>query len=170
MLFKSSCAQFAALMRLPVSVSEAPVFHPTPEQFQDPLRYLALIRSQAEEFGICRIVPPASAGWAPPFCLDRRTYKLRPRVQEVHELQQRLCFRQETARFYQLFNAFHMHTKGKPFDKNPTFLGKELDLATLFRLITKRGGFCQVSADKGWKDVCRILQVCFLPKLQLYLG
>lgn len=39
---------------------EAPVFHPSEKEFQDPLEYIAKIRLQAEKFGICRIVPPTT--------------------------------------------------------------------------------------------------------------
>jgi hypothetical protein len=38
----------------------APIFRPTPEQFrQGPLEYIRQIRSEAEKFGICKIIPPA---------------------------------------------------------------------------------------------------------------
>ena len=35
------------------AVKEAPVYHPTEDEFADPLRYIASIRAEAEEFGIC---------------------------------------------------------------------------------------------------------------------
>lgn len=37
---------------------EAPVFEPTPEEFLDPLGYIAKIRPIAEKSGICKIKPP----------------------------------------------------------------------------------------------------------------
>lgn len=37
---------------------EAPTFHPTEKDFQDPLEYIDKIRPIAEKFGICRVVPP----------------------------------------------------------------------------------------------------------------
>lgn len=39
-------------------VVEAPTFHPTEKDFQDPLEYIDKIRSIAEKFGICRVIPP----------------------------------------------------------------------------------------------------------------
>ncbi|KAI4301085.1 hypothetical protein L6164_034401, partial [Bauhinia variegata] len=45
---------------------EAPIFRPTEEEFKDTLKYIASIRSKAETYGICRIIPPSS--WQPP-CL-----------------------------------------------------------------------------------------------------
>ncbi|KAJ9176453.1 hypothetical protein P3X46_011762 [Hevea brasiliensis] len=47
-------------------LEEAPVFHPTEEEFKDTLKYIASIRPRVEAYGICRIVPPPS--WHPP-CL-----------------------------------------------------------------------------------------------------
>lgn len=52
----------------PQDVPAAPVYYPTPEEFQDPLSYISKIRPEAEKYGICRIVPPAGC-WDPPFVL-----------------------------------------------------------------------------------------------------
>lgn len=41
--------------------SEAPVFHPSVEEFRDPIAYIRSIRSMAEPFGLCKIVPPYPA-------------------------------------------------------------------------------------------------------------
>ncbi len=40
---------------------EAPTYHPSPEQFEDPISYIASIQTDAEPYGMCRIVPPE--GW-----------------------------------------------------------------------------------------------------------
>ncbi|KAL2321058.1 hypothetical protein Fmac_030027 [Flemingia macrophylla] len=50
-------------------LEEAPVFHPTEEEFKDTLKYIASIRSRAEPYGICRIVPPTC--WKPPCVLEK---------------------------------------------------------------------------------------------------
>ena len=70
------------------AVKEAPVYHPTPDEFSDPLRYIASIRAEAEAFGLCRIVPPA--GWSVPFNQDTATFSFKTRIQTVNELQLRL--------------------------------------------------------------------------------
>ncbi|KAH7517390.1 hypothetical protein FEM48_Zijuj09G0058500 [Ziziphus jujuba var. spinosa] len=41
-------------------LEEAPVFHPTGEEFKDIVQYIAKIRSTVEAYGMCRIVPPSS--------------------------------------------------------------------------------------------------------------
>ncbi|KAL5711842.1 hypothetical protein ACHQM5_014076 [Ranunculus cassubicifolius] len=51
-------------------LGEAPIFHPTEEEFKDALKYIATIRPKAEKYGICRIVPPPS--WNPP-CVLKET-------------------------------------------------------------------------------------------------
>ncbi|KAL0051456.1 hypothetical protein WJX82_007798 [Trebouxia sp. C0006] len=49
----------------------APTFHPTSEEFKDPLAYIEKIKPEGEKAGICCIVPPP--GWAPPFALEKGT-------------------------------------------------------------------------------------------------
>jgi hypothetical protein len=39
---------------------EAPTFFPTEKDFQDPLEYIERIKPMAEQFGLCRIVPPSA--------------------------------------------------------------------------------------------------------------
>ena len=43
-----------------ICVIEGPTFHPTEKDFQDPLEYIDKIKSVAEKFGICKVVPPAN--------------------------------------------------------------------------------------------------------------
>lgn len=47
-------------VRQQAQIVEAPAFHPTEKEFQDPLDYIEKIRGKAEKFGICRIIPPAN--------------------------------------------------------------------------------------------------------------
>lgn len=44
----------------PAQLVEAPTFHPTEKEFQDPLEFIQKIKPCAEKFGICRIIPPAN--------------------------------------------------------------------------------------------------------------
>ncbi|PIA45403.1 hypothetical protein AQUCO_01700743v1 [Aquilegia coerulea] len=72
-------------------LEEAPVFHPTEEEFKDVLKYIATIRPRAEKYGICRIVPPPS--WSPPCPLKERCIwensKFITRIQQIDKLQNR---------------------------------------------------------------------------------
>ena len=42
------------------TVCTSAVFHPNEEEFKDPIAYIAKIRSEAERFGVCVVVPPES--------------------------------------------------------------------------------------------------------------
>lgn len=41
-------------------ILEAPTFYPSEAEFSDPLKYIDTIRSVAEKYGLCRIVPPST--------------------------------------------------------------------------------------------------------------
>ncbi|KAK7344107.1 hypothetical protein VNO77_13382 [Canavalia gladiata] len=73
------------------NLEDAPVFYPTEEEFQDTLKYISSIRSRAEPYGICRIVPPSS--WKPPCPLKEKGIwegsKFATRVQRIDKLQNR---------------------------------------------------------------------------------
>jgi hypothetical protein len=64
---------------------EAPVFHPTEEEFNDPLEYINKIRKYAEGSGICKIKPPPN--WQPPFAVDVDKLRFTPRIQRLNELE-----------------------------------------------------------------------------------
>lgn len=40
------------------TIPDAPVFYPSPQEFQDPMGYIQKIQREAAQFGMCRIVPP----------------------------------------------------------------------------------------------------------------
>ncbi|KAJ8545261.1 hypothetical protein K7X08_017844 [Anisodus acutangulus] len=73
------------------NLQEAPVYYPNDEEFKDPLGYIASIRHNAQRYGICRIVPPAS--WSPPCPLREKNVweyaKFSTRIQQVDLLQNR---------------------------------------------------------------------------------
>lgn len=70
-------------------IPEAPVYYPTPEQFCSPLLFIESIRSEAEQYGVCRIVPPK--GWKhssfAPQLLKKKT-RFNTRKQSIHRLQE----------------------------------------------------------------------------------
>jgi hypothetical protein len=47
-----------------MQLQDAPVLYPTPEEFADPVTYIASIEELGKATGIVKIVPPA--GWKPP--------------------------------------------------------------------------------------------------------
>ncbi|XP_054815387.1 putative lysine-specific demethylase JMJ16 isoform X3 [Prosopis cineraria] len=70
-------------------LDEVQMFHPTEEEFKDTLEYIASIRSKAEPYGICRIVPPPS--WQPPCLPDEKNIwensKFSTKIQRIDGLQ-----------------------------------------------------------------------------------
>jgi|AntAceMinimDraft_1070359.scaffolds.fasta_scaffold09792_2 hypothetical protein len=136
------------------AVKEAPVYHPTAEEFADPLRYIASIRVEAEEFGFCRIVPPTSH-WRVPFNQDPATFSFKTRVQTVNELQLRL--KKGKNRNFRTEYADFMQSEGQSVTRWPVFGGKKLDLQALYDNVTSRGGFDTACRSKQWRDIARVL-------------
>ncbi|GLU17472.1 hypothetical protein SLE2022_338380 [Rubroshorea leprosula] len=79
-------------------IDDAPVFYPTVEEFEDTLAYIEKIRTKAQPFGICRIVPPPS--WTPPCLLEDKDMwenaKFSTRIQQVDLLQNREPMRKKS--------------------------------------------------------------------------
>jgi histone demethylase JARID1 len=74
-----------------VDVKLAPVFHPTEDEFADPVKYIATLRSVGTKSGIIKIVPPK--GWNPPPCMNQcfQGAQRKPfptKRQSVHRLQE----------------------------------------------------------------------------------
>lgn len=62
------------------------------QEFKNTLEYIASIRTKAESYGICRIVPPSS--WRPPCLLKEKNIfensKFTARIQQLDKLQNRV--------------------------------------------------------------------------------
>lgn len=140
----------------PFTPPDAPVFRPSADEFENPLRYIASIRPVAEPYGICKVIPPP--GWKPPFVLDRSRFRFKTRIQSVHELQNRPDKAEAAAAFQQQYKAF-LELTGRPVRKTPVLGGAPLDLAKLFSTVQKKGGYEVVTQKKGWREVGRTLQV-----------
>ena len=145
-----------ALRSEPFTAPDAPVFRPSADEFENPLRYIASIRPSAEAYGICKVIPPK--GWKPPYVLDRSTFRFRTRIQSVHELQDRPDAAEAAAAFQQDFTAFLDFT-GRPVRKPPVLGGSPVNLGKLYKTVQKRGGYEAVTQKKAWRDIGRTLQV-----------
>ncbi|KAK9509873.1 hypothetical protein O3M35_004771 [Rhynocoris fuscipes] len=125
---------------------EAPVFRPTPEEFDNPLHYINSIKPLAEKCGICKIIPPA--GWKSPFVLNMDKLKFTPRIQRINELEARtrikLNFIDQLTKFFA--------NRGKTF-QIPLIEKTPLDLYTLHRCVRDHGGIENVTKDRKWNDI-----------------
>ncbi|TVU07513.1 hypothetical protein EJB05_40869, partial [Eragrostis curvula] len=144
-----------------VSVPEAPVFHPTEEEFADPLAYVARIRPLAESYGICRIVPPPS--WSPPHALDFASLSFPTKRQPIHRLLARPApadpdtFLLDYGRFL-MDSAGHRRGRKKGLPKSPTLSdGRPLDLCRLFHAVKRYGGYDGAYEGKRWGEVVRLV-------------
>lgn len=74
------------LARIP-SLDEVPVLHPTEEEFEDTLKYVASILPHVKHYGVCRIVPPSS--WKPPCRIKEEAmrYGVDTHIQRISDLQ-----------------------------------------------------------------------------------
>ncbi|KAG7296889.1 hypothetical protein JYU34_019753, partial [Plutella xylostella] len=127
---------------------EAPVFEPTPEEFQDPLAYINKIRHIAEKSGICKIIPPEH--WQPPFAVDVDRLRFTPRIQRLNELEAitrvKLNFLDQIIKFWEL--------QGSTL-KIPTVEKKPLDLYALHKIVREADGFEVCTSERKWSKIAR---------------
>ena len=126
------------------SLPEAPTYRPTLEEFADPLQYIESIRHEAEQFGICKIVPPDS--WKPPFAIKTSTLRYSHLFsmffRAVLESIDGLTFVWRLARFktrVQNLNALDAETRSKAnfIDQLKKFYAKVCSLVVLSRYVTR---------------------------------
>jgi histone demethylase JARID1 len=51
-------------------LEDCPVFHPSAEEFKDPMSFIRSISDEARNYGICKVVPPKD--WRMPFITDTK--------------------------------------------------------------------------------------------------
>ncbi|XP_027080412.2 lysine-specific demethylase JMJ17-like [Coffea arabica] len=138
-----------------LNVPAGPVYYPTEDEFRDPLEFIDKIRPEAEQYGICKIVPPKC--WKPPFGLDLDSFTFPTKTQEIHKLQAR-CSSCDPKTFKLEYNRFlgeHCSRKAK---KRVVFEGGDLDLCKLFNAVKRFGGYDKVVKNKKWGEVFRFVR------------
>lgn len=143
-----------------LGLQHCPVYHPTEEEFLNPLEYIGRIRQEAEQYGICKICPPKS--WNPPFMVDKDNFSFDTRIQSVDELQNKISSTPEYKEWNSKWLEF-LKAVGKERKRNPTFCGREIDLFKFYRLVEKRGGYAACCDRKLWREVAKLLGVCCSP-------
>ncbi|KAL8200906.1 hypothetical protein R6Q57_012245 [Mikania cordata] len=139
-----------------LTIPPAPVYYPSEDEFKDPLAYIYKIRPEAEQYGICKIIPPQN--WKPPFALDLNTFTFPTKTQAIHQLQARpsAC---NSKTFELEYNRFlEEHCGKKAVKKRVVFEGKELDLCKLFNGVKRYGGYDNVVKEKKWGEVFRFVR------------
>lgn len=96
-------------VNMALEVPEAPTFYPAEDEWKNPLEYISKIRPVAQEYGICKIVPPAV--WNPPSMLDYSCPKEFPtKLQNIATLQEGKGF-DDGRRFTLVYRTFTVKEK-----------------------------------------------------------
>ncbi|KAK3912774.1 Protein Jumonji [Frankliniella fusca] len=137
---------------VPGNISEAPVFHPTEKEFQDPYAYIEKIRPIAEKYGLCRIVAPNSFK---PDCNVEDDIRFTADNQYVHKMMDRWGPNAKEMRAIVKYIAQHnIHLKHPPLVG-----GMELDLPRLYTTVQNFGGLMEVMDKKRWVKVAETMRI-----------
>ncbi|KAH9833659.1 PLU-1-like protein-domain-containing protein [Rhodofomes roseus] len=143
----------------PFGLTDCPVFHPTPEQWKDPLGYIRSISDNAKKYGMCKIVPPA--GWDMPFVTDTERFRFKTRLQCLNSIE---ASSRAKVNFLEQLYRYHKQ-QGNSRVTVPTINHKPLDLWSLRKEVQKLGGYDAVTRNKKWADLGRLLGYTGIPGL-----
>ena len=131
---------------------EAPTFRPTEAEFKDPLRYIQKIRSYAEQFGMCRIIPPKTFK---PECNVDDDMRFTGYNQYVNRMFSRWGPNaKETAAIKKYLETQNVDTRA-----HPLVGGLEVDLPALYHAVQSFGGLGEVIQKKKWPKIAEYLRV-----------
>ncbi|KAE8746090.1 hypothetical protein FOCC_FOCC007214 [Frankliniella occidentalis] len=137
---------------VPGNISEAPVFHPTEKEFQDPYAYIEKIRPIAEKYGLCRIVAPHSFK---PDCNVEDDIRFTADNQYVHKMMDRWGPNAKEMRaIVKYIDQHNIHLKHPPLVG-----GMELDLPRLYTTVQNFGGLMEVMDKKRWVKVAETMRI-----------
>ncbi|KAI0355366.1 hypothetical protein OH77DRAFT_1479882 [Trametes cingulata] len=143
----------------PFGLTDCPTFHPTPEQWKDPMAYIDSISESGKRYGMCKIVPPM--GWNMPFVTDTERFRFKTRLQRLNSIE---ASSRAKVNFLEQLYRFHKQ-QGNPRVSVPTINHKPLDLWLLRKEVHKLGGYDVVCREKKWADLGRLLGYTGIPGL-----
>ncbi|KAF2858581.1 PLU-1-domain-containing protein [Piedraia hortae CBS 480.64] len=129
----------------------APSYHPTEEEFRDPMEYIKKIAPEAQQYGLCKITPPAS--FQPPFSINTERFHFRVRRQELNSVEGR---NRVNTDYLDQLAKFHAQS-GTNLNRFPSVDKRPLDLHRLKKTVEAKGGFEMVCKGKRWAEVGREL-------------
>ncbi|KAI8096840.1 uncharacterized protein BX664DRAFT_325009 [Halteromyces radiatus] len=132
-------------------LTEAPTYHPTTEEFKDPLGYIRLIQPEAEQYGIIKIVPPKN--YKPDFCLNTEIFRFRTRIQKLNSMEGETRTNLNYLEQLQKFHKLH----GRPIQRIPHLDKRPIDLYKLKKEVAQKGGYQKVCDEKRWAEIGREL-------------
>eukprot|EP01135_Chromosphaera_perkinsii_P006696 Nk52_evm10s559 gene=Nk52_evmTU10s559 len=134
-----------------VPPESCPVFHPSEEEFQNPMTYIKKIKEVGEQYGICKIIPPE--GWVPPFAIDVHSFTFGTRIQRLNELEGSSRLK---VTFFDSLKEF-CDMRGIRLEKIPRLGRVYLDLYKLNKEVLKRGGYYAVCRSTQWATIGKSL-------------
>lgn len=142
----------------PFQVPTAPTYYPTKEEFKDPYEYMAKIRPEAEQFGIIKIVPPAS--WNPKCVIDSGSFKFTARTQSLNMIgaatRAALDYMERLANFHKL--------SGSDMREIPsTSNNKLLNVYQLKNAVSGHPGGFEAMQPHNWELLSKTLDLEILP-------
>ncbi|KAK3986734.1 Lid2 complex component lid2 [Cladorrhinum sp. PSN332] len=170
----TACKEPTTKRTRPHGLQEAPTYRPTEEEWKEPFQYIKKITPEASQYGICKIIPPAS--WNPDFAIDTEKFHFRTRKQELNSVEGSKAPRPQhypTPSFQQdaegdglgtranlsyldALAKFHKQ-QGNNLTRWPYVDKKPLDLYRLKKAVEARGGFEKVCKLKKWAEIGRDL-------------
>ncbi|KAF8504202.1 hypothetical protein JB92DRAFT_2968040 [Gautieria morchelliformis] len=160
---KGSRSQIATLTSRPFGLEECPTFYPSVEDFVDPLNYIRSIADRAQQYGICKVVPPDD--WNMPFVTDTETFRFKTRVQRLNSIE---AASRAKLNFLEQLYRFHKQ-QGNARVSIPTINHKPLDLWLLRKEVQNLGGYEVVTKNKRWGELGRALGYTGIPGLSAQL-
>ena len=181
----------------PFGLTDCPTFYPTPEEFKDPMAYIASISDTGKKYGICKIVPPA--GWNMPFVTDTEVrtcvsspsgwveapvasdtrsfltkrlqrFRFKTRLQRLNSIE---ASSRAKVNFLEQLYRFHKQ-QGNPRVSVPTINHKPLDLWSLRKEVHKFGGCDAVGLSISISDNLTVgltvVARLFVPRLISVVG
>ena len=131
---------------------EAPTFRPSEAEFKDPLRYIQKIRGYAQQFGMCRIIPPSSFK---PECNVDDDMRFTAYNQYINRMMSRAGPNsKETAAIKKYLETQNCDTRN-----HPIVGGLEVDLPALYHAVQSFGGLSEVIQKKKWTKIADYLRV-----------
>jgi len=139
-----------------------PTYHPTAEQFRDPMAYIESISSEAKAYGICKIIPPE--GWRMPFVMDTDNFRFMTRLQRLNSIE---AASRAKINFLEQLSMFHKQ-QGDAGAHVPIINHKLLDVWRLRKEVNKLGGIDEVNRLKAWPKITELLGFtqAFVPQIR----
>ncbi|KAI9252601.1 JmjC domain, hydroxylase-domain-containing protein [Sporodiniella umbellata] len=126
-------------------LEEIPTFHPTAEEFQDPLQYIDSLKQEGRKYGMVKISPPAE--YRPDFALNTEEFRFKTHTQKINQLDtsERINFLKKLARYHRI--------RSKKVKLPQQVDRKPIDLYQLKLTVTRLGGHLFCNEHNKWPEI-----------------